>query len=104
MWDRISSGASNVVLETPSPGPLTANNWTHLAMAYTRSGGVLAAFVMAGLVASTGEARRLIQGGGLRVNDEGVSDPRLILSRDQIRDGAIKLSMGKKKHVLIKVG
>ncbi len=66
--------------------------------------GVLAAFVTAGLVASTGEARRLIQGGGLRVNDEGVSDPRLILSRDHMRDGAIKLSMGKKKHVLIKVG
>jgi tyrosyl-tRNA synthetase len=66
--------------------------------------GVLAAFVTAGLVASTGEARRLIQGGGLRVNDEAVSDPRSLLSRDQLREGAIKLSMGKKKHVLIKVG
>ena len=64
--------------------------------------GVLAAFVMAGLVASTGEARRLIQGGGLRVNDEALSDPRAMLDPSHLRDGAIKLSMGKKKHVLLK--
>ena len=64
--------------------------------------GVLAAFVTAGLVASTGEARRLIQGGGLRVNDEAVSDPRAVLNSAMLRDGAIKLSMGKKKHVLLR--
>jgi tyrosyl-tRNA synthetase len=64
--------------------------------------GVLAAFVTAGLVASTGEARRLIQGGGLRVNDEAVTDPRSVLNPALLRDGAIKLSMGKKKHVLLK--
>jgi tyrosyl-tRNA synthetase len=66
--------------------------------------GILAAFVAAGLVASTGEARRLIQGGGLRVNDETVSDPRAVLTVVDLKDGAIKLSMGKKKHVLLKVG
>jgi tyrosyl-tRNA synthetase len=66
--------------------------------------GILAAFVAAGLVASTGEARRLIQGGGLKVNDETVSDPRAVLTVDGLKDGAIKLSMGKKKHVLIKAG
>jgi tyrosyl-tRNA synthetase len=66
--------------------------------------GVLTAFVKAGLVPSTGEARRQIQGGGLRVNDVVVSDARAMLSAaDCINDGAIKLSMGKKKHVLIKV-
>lgn len=64
--------------------------------------GVLAAFVLAGLVASTGEARRLIQGSGLRVNDEAVSDPRAMLESSHLREGAIKLSMGKKKHVLLK--
>jgi tyrosyl-tRNA synthetase len=67
--------------------------------------GVLTAFVKAGLVPSTGEARRQIQGGGLRVNDVVVSDARAMLTAsDCINDGAIKLSMGKKKHVLIKVG
>ncbi len=67
--------------------------------------GVLSAFVKAGLVASTGEARRQIQGGGLRVNDQLVSDPRAVLSStDSVNDGAIKLSMGKKKHVLLKAG
>ena len=64
--------------------------------------GVLSAFVSAGLVASTGEARRLVQGGGLRVNDEAVSDPRALLNRNDLRDGTIKLSLGKKRHILIK--
>lgn len=64
--------------------------------------GVLSAFVKAGLVPSTGEARRLIQGGGLRVNDEAVSDPKAMLDASALKDGAIKLSMGKKKHVLLK--
>ena len=64
--------------------------------------GVLSAFVKAGLVPSTGEARRLIQGGGLRVNDETVSDPKATLDESALKDGAIKLSMGKKKHILLK--
>ncbi|MFO1137386.1 MAG: tyrosine--tRNA ligase [Rhodoblastus sp.] len=64
--------------------------------------GVLTAFVQAGLVASTGEARRQIKGGGLRVNDAPVSDERGVLRAADMRDGAIKLSLGKKKHVLLK--
>jgi tyrosyl-tRNA synthetase len=66
--------------------------------------GVLDAFVEAGLVASTSEARRQIKGGGLRVNDERVDDVAAELSpADLDGDGAIKLSLGKKKHMLIKV-
>jgi tyrosyl-tRNA synthetase len=66
--------------------------------------GVLAAFAeKAGLVASNGEARRQIKGGGLRVNDVAVSDEKAILTlADASADGAIKLSLGKKKHVLLK--
>lgn len=64
--------------------------------------GVLAAFVTAGLVGSTGEARRLVQGGGLRVNDDPVSDPRALIGSSDLRDGAIKLSLGRKKHVLLR--
>ena len=64
--------------------------------------GVLGAFVKAGLVASTGEARRQIKGGGLRVNDSSVSDERATLHESDLVEGAIKLSFGRKKHVLLK--
>jgi tyrosyl-tRNA synthetase len=65
--------------------------------------GVLALFVRAGLAASNGEARRHVQGGAVRVNDSGVSDDkRVIGSGDVNADGVIKLSLGKKKHVLVK--
>jgi tyrosyl-tRNA synthetase len=65
--------------------------------------GVLSAFVKAGLVLSTGEARRQIQSGGLRVNDAAVTDERAILTPAHIGpNGAVKLSFGKKKHVLLK--
>jgi tyrosyl-tRNA synthetase len=64
--------------------------------------GVLSAFVRAGLVASTGEARRQVKSGGLRVNDEVVGDERSILGETSLRDGAVKLSLGKKRHVLLR--
>lgn len=65
--------------------------------------GVVAAFVRAGLVASNGEARRQIKGGGLRVNDTVVTDDKQTLTPDDLaQNGAIKLSLGKKRHVLLK--
>jgi tyrosyl-tRNA synthetase len=65
--------------------------------------GVLAAFVKAGLVASNGEARRQIKGGGLRLNDAAVADEKSILTlRDLTPEGVIKLSLGRKRHVLLK--
>ena len=65
--------------------------------------GVLTAFVRVGLVASTGEARRQIRGGGLRVNDAPVTDERAALGRDALgANQAVKLSLGRKKHVLLK--
>ena len=65
--------------------------------------GVLAAFVKAGLAASNGEARRSLQGGALRVNDTLLSDEKRTLGRSDLNaDGVIKLSMGKKKHVLLR--
>ena len=66
--------------------------------------GILAASVAAGLAASNGEARRAIQGGGIRVNDEIVKDDKLVLTAVMAKAGAIKLSHGKKKHVLLKQG
>jgi len=65
--------------------------------------GVLAAFVAGGLAASNGEARRHVKGGAVRVNDKVVNDERAVLSMDQVtEDGVIKLSMGKKRHVLLR--
>jgi tyrosyl-tRNA synthetase len=65
--------------------------------------GVLSAFVRVGLVASTGEARRQVRGGGLKVNDAPVTDERAMLGRDALgASGAVKLSLGRKKHVLLK--
>ena len=64
--------------------------------------GVLSAFVKAGLATSTGDARRQIKGGALRVNDVVVTDERGALSEDDFKnDGVVKLSAGKKKHILI---
>jgi len=64
--------------------------------------GVLAAFVTAGLVKSNGEARRQIQNGGLRINDEPVKDEKAKLRLSDLRNGVIKLSLGRKKHVLLR--
>jgi tyrosyl-tRNA synthetase len=65
--------------------------------------GVPAAFVRAGLVSSNGEARRQIKGGGLRVNDRPVDDERATLgSGDLTEEGVVKLSLGRKRHVLLK--
>jgi tyrosyl-tRNA synthetase len=65
--------------------------------------GVLAAFVKAGLVSSNSEARRQVKGGGLRVNDAVVTDDKRVLTgRDLTPEGVIKLSLGRKRHVLLK--
>ena len=57
---------------------------------------------VSGLVASNGEARRLIRGGGARVNDVAVSDEGQVIGTADLRDGAIKLSSGRKHHRLIR--
>jgi tyrosyl-tRNA synthetase len=65
--------------------------------------GVLAAFVKAGLVTSNGEARRQIKGGGLRINDTPVTDERMVLTAANLTpEGVVKLSLGRKRHVLLK--
>jgi tyrosyl-tRNA synthetase len=75
-----------------------------IASAELASGlGVLAAFVKAGLVKSNGEARRQIQGGGLRINDEPVSDEAAKLTSADAQGGIIKLSLGRKRHTLLKM-
>ena len=73
------------------------------AVDFKKGLGVLNAFVTAGLVSSTSEARRQVKAGGLRVNDAAVTDEKATLTaHDLTPEGMIKLSLGKKKHVLLK--
>lgn len=59
-------------------------------------------FQEAGLAASGGEARRLIRGGGGRVNDAVISDENQVFTLEDLREGTLKVSSGKKKHILIR--
>jgi tyrosyl-tRNA synthetase len=58
--------------------------------------------VQAGFAASKGEARRLIRQNGLRLNDEPIADEALSVTHIDLRDGAAKLSAGRKRHVLVR--
>jgi tyrosyl-tRNA synthetase len=66
--------------------------------------GILTAFAeKAALVASNGEARRQVKSGGLKVNDVTVNDEKMMLTdKDLTPEGVIKLSLGKKRHVLLR--
>ena len=65
--------------------------------------GLLALIVRAGFAGSNGEARRHVQGGAVRINDKAVSDERLTIGAgDVTADGVVKLSVGKKKHALVR--
>ena len=65
--------------------------------------GILNLAVAAGLAASNSEARKLIANNGLKLNDAAVSDPKLMVDASALNsDGVLKLSSGKKKHVLVK--
>ncbi|HAC59065.1 MAG: tyrosine--tRNA ligase [Parvibaculum sp.] len=65
--------------------------------------GLLTALVQAGLCSSTSDARRQIKGGAVRVNDAQIGDEKAALTGSSLTaQGVIKLSLGKKKHVLLK--
>ena len=65
--------------------------------------GILSALVTAGLAGSNGEARRHIQSGAVRVNDALIEDDKLNIGDNALLpEGVIKLSVGKKRHALIK--
>jgi len=65
--------------------------------------GILALLVKAGLASSNGEARRHVQGGAIRLNDAQVSDDRLTVGLGEANaEGVMKLSFGRKRHVLVR--
>ena len=99
-----AEAASETARKTFEEGALTTSLPTvEIAAGELAAGvGVLNAFVKAGLVPSTGEARRQVKSGGLRVNDALVTDERAQLTNaDLMGEGVIKLSFGKKKHILL---
>jgi tyrosyl-tRNA synthetase len=70
----------------------------------TRGFRLIDAAVLTGLVPSNGEARRVIRGGGLKVNDETIYDEwRLLTLENLTPERVIKLSLGKKRHALLKI-
>jgi tyrosyl-tRNA synthetase len=74
-----------------------------VARAALEAGVALAALAAdAGLASSRGDARRLAQGGGLRLNDEAVADANRQVTLSDLKDGAIKLAAGRKKIVLVR--
>ncbi len=77
---------------------------THLVAAADLAAGVPVYRLLAesGLAASNGEARRLIRGGGARVNDAVVTDESRLIGDADLRDGALKLSAGRKQHRIIR--
>jgi tyrosyl-tRNA synthetase len=97
--------ASETSRQTFEEGAISENLPTvEISRAELEAGaGVLALFVKAGLVASNGEARRQIKGGGLRVNDVAVTDEKMTLTPSHLTpEGVIKLSLGRKRHVLLR--
>jgi tyrosyl-tRNA synthetase len=101
-----ADAASDTARKTFEEGTLAESLPTvEIARAEIERGlGVLTAFAeKVALVSSNGEARRQIKAGGLKVNDAPVADDKMILTaKDLTPEGVIKLSLGKKKHVLLK--
>ncbi len=62
------------------------------------------AAVLTGLAASKGEARRHVKAGALKINDEKVTDPFRAVTKADLADNVVKVSVGKKKHALIRLG
>ena len=59
--------------------------------------------VLSKLESSKSEIRRLIKGNGFRLNNQIITDEKLIITKDLFKDGLIKLSLGKKKHIKVKL-
>jgi tyrosyl-tRNA synthetase len=96
--------AAATALTTFEQGGAAETLPTHLVTTESLAAGIPIFKLLAesGLVASNGEARRLIRGGGARLNDHAIADEAHMLTRADMSQGAAKLSAGKKHHRLIK--
>lgn len=64
--------------------------------------GMLGLYVQSGLCSSNSDARRQVKGGAVRINDVATKDESRAITSADIKDGVIKLSLGKKRHMLVK--
>lgn len=100
-----AEGAAETARQTFEEG-VTAEDLPTITVSRERLADGVPAFELlkeAGLAASNGEARRLIKGGGGRLNDEKISgETYAVTLNDVAEDGFIKLSAGKKRHALVR--
>ena len=96
--------AAETARKTFEEGALADNLPTVSVPAADLAAGIAAntLFVQAGLSASNGEAKRLIQQGGGRLNDTPIKDGLQVISSADLKDGVLKLTAGKKRHVLVR--
>jgi len=96
--------ARNAAEKAFEQGALSADLPTFELPASDLAAGVVLAnlFADAGLAGSRGEARRLAQGGGLKLNDKAEPDASRLVTAEDLVDGVIKLAAGKKKIVLVR--
>ncbi|MFN4176714.1 tyrosine--tRNA ligase [Phenylobacterium sp.] len=102
--DEAAKAAEAAARAAFEEGRLSGDLPTHeVPRAELEAGIALAALAAdAGLASSRGEARRLAQGGGLRVNDAQETDGARMITSADLADGVVKLAAGKKKIVLVK--
>lgn len=101
-----AEAAAETARRTFEAGALADSLPTHVVDAADLAAGITVFRLLAdsGLCASLGEARRLIKGGGARVNDVVVPDEAGVVTPADLRDGVLKLSAGRKQHRLVRPG
>jgi len=103
--DSAALAAAETARQTFEEGN-TADSLPSLDWPAAEFGAGIPAFVLfarSGLAASNGEARRLIKGGGGKVNDRAVTDEVQLITESDAIQGVIKLTAGKKRHLLVKL-
>jgi len=97
--------AADTARRTFEQGAVAETLPTHTVSASDLAAGIPIFRLLAesGLATSNGEARRLIRGGGARLNDDVIADEAHLVTAADLRDGVAKLSAGRKQHRLIKI-
>ncbi|MDI7774823.1 tyrosine--tRNA ligase [Asticcacaulis sp. EMRT-3] len=102
--DEAAHSARDTAQKAFEQGVMSADLPTVEIEAHVLNEGIMLAALATriGLTASNGEARRLAQGGGLRVNDVAITDGNQLVTAADLRDGVVKIAQGKKKIFLIR--
>lgn len=102
--DSEAEAAAETARQTFEQGAMAEGLPTHkVASGDIKKGiGILTLLVDAGLASSNGEARRAITNSAIAINDKKVTDPRYEVTESDLDEGALKVSFGKKRHVIVK--